>query len=301
MKQIVSTSLGSSKRDHEVEVELLGDKFRISRIGTAGDFKKAIQLLKELDGKVDAIGLGGIDIYLRAGDKNYEIRDSVRLQSAVKTTPVVDGSGLKNTLERGTIRYLVEDLNLPLAGKIVLMVSAVDRFGMAEALAAAGCQLIFGDLIFGLHIPIPIRSFSTFMAVAHMLLPIVTKMPFQILYPIGKEQEKEPKPKYHKYYEEADIVAGDYLFIKRYMPPKMSGKWIITNTITSDDVRDLEEREVELIVTSTPEFEGRSFGTNVMEAVLISIIGKPQEEVEPSEYLNILKKLNFKPRVIKLA
>ena len=64
MPEIVSVSLGSSKRDHSVEIEMLGQSFKVSRRGVDGDFVKAESLLKELDGEVDAIGLGGIDIYL---------------------------------------------------------------------------------------------------------------------------------------------------------------------------------------------------------------------------------------------
>jgi len=299
MRKIVSASLGSSQRDHDVEVELLGEKFSIRRMGTNGDFKKATELLKELDGKVDAIGLGGIDIYLTDGKKNYAIRDGAKLQKIVKNTPVVDGSKLKNILEKETIRYMVEDLNLPLEGKTALMVSAVDRFGMAEALAAAGCNMIFGDLIFGLDIPIPIRSFNTFLTVAHFLLPVVTKLPFEILYPIGNEQEKDPKIKYQKYYQEADIIAGDFLYIKRYMPNDLRGKWIVTNTITVDDIEELKKRGTELLITSTPELEGRSFGTNVMEAVLVSILNRPWDQIRAAEYLDVLNKLGFKPRVIR--
>ncbi len=300
MKEVVSISLGSSKRDHEVKVKFLGEEVRIRRIGTDGDFEKAIQLLKEMDGKVDALGMGGIDLYLYAGSTRYSIKDAVKLQKAVKKTPLVDGSGLKNTLEREVVRYLQEETDLRLEGKTVLMVSAVDRFGMAEALHAAGCKMIFGDLIFGLDIPIVIRSFSAFEVLARALLPIVTKMPFRMLYPTGGEQEEEPKVKYAKYYAEADIIAGDFLFIRKYMPRDMKGKWILTNTVTKDDVEDLKQRGVEYLITTTPELGGRSFGTNVMEAALVAFIGKPWDKIKADDYLRMLRKLNFKPRVEKL-
>jgi hypothetical protein len=39
-----------------VEVELLGEKVVIERIGTDGDMEKAAQMYKDLDGKVDAFG-----------------------------------------------------------------------------------------------------------------------------------------------------------------------------------------------------------------------------------------------------
>lgn len=299
MKKVVSVSLGSSKRDHKVKVELLGEEFEISRVGTDGDFEKAIKLLKNYDGKVAAIGLGGIDIYLYGPKRRYVIRDSLKLLGAVKKTPVVDGSGLKNTLERKAIEYLI-DKGFQLRGKKVLMVSAVDRFGMAESFFRAGCKITYGDLIFGLNLPFPIRSFQTFQVLATILLPVVTKMPFQVLYPTGEKQEKEPDPRYAKYYQEADIIAGDFLFIRKYMPSELKGKWIVTNTVTAKDVEDLRARGVEYLITTTPRFEGRSFGTNVMEALFIAILGKKTEEVSERDYLELIEKLKFEPTIDKL-
>ncbi len=257
-------------------------------------------MLKELDGKVDAIGLGGIDLYLYAGGRRYEIKDAKKLKEAVKKTPIADGSGLKNTLEKEVVHYLVDDAGLSLKGKKVLMVSAVDRFGMAEALDAAGCEMVFGDLIFGLDIPIAIRSLSTFNLIASITLPFVVRMRFEKLYPTGEKQEEKPDPKYTKYYEEADIIAGDYLFIRKYMPQSMEGKWILTNTITGSDIEDMKSRGVKLLITTTPELQGRSFGTNVMEATMVAILGKPVDEIRSDDYLNLLEKLKFRPRIIEL-
>lgn len=300
MKRIVSASLGSSKRNHRVKVKLLDEEFSIERVGTDGDIDGAMKMLKGLDGNVDAIGLGGIDLYLYAGGKRYVIRDAQKLKNVVKKTPVVDGSGLKDTLERETIRYLVKEANLPIADKSVLMVSAVDRFGMAEALHELGCRMIFGDLIFGLNLPVPIRTMRSFTLLAKMILPVVTKGPFKILYPTGSKQEKESDDKYARFYQESDIVAGDYLFIRKYMPRDMKGKWILTNTTTEQDVADLKERGVELLITTTPVFNGRSFGTNVLEAALLALLGKKWEEVTPQDYLDLLKRLDYKPRIEKL-
>jgi hypothetical protein len=300
VKHIVSASLGSSKRNHQVKAKLLGEDFLIERIGTDGDFDKAVKLLNDLDGKADAIGLGGIDLYFVADGKKYMVRDAKKLYDAVRNTPVVDGSGLKNSLEREVVYYLINEAELSLRGKTVLMVSAVDRFGMAEALHEVGCRMIFGDLIFGLNIPFPIRKMSTYKILARLLLPVVTRLPFKILYPTGSQQEKEPSEKYSRYYKEADIIAGDYLFVRKYMPQDMRGKWVLTNTTTASDVEELKERGVELLITTTPVFEGRSFGTNVLEAALLALLGKTWDEVTPQDYIGVLKKLGYVPRIERL-
>jgi hypothetical protein len=298
-KKVISISLGSSKRDHTAYAELLGKKFKIERIGTDGDFKKAIKLLREMDGKVDSFGLGGADFYLGFDEKRYFIRDLVKVKNAVSKTPFVDGDGIKNTLERDVVKVLCNE-GIQLKGKKVLIPSAVSRFGIAEAFYNAGCKTLFGDLIFGLGLPIPIRKIKTLKLLAKLFLPILTKLPFRFLYPIGAEQEKTPSKKYQKYYLDADIIAGDFLYIKKYMPDDLSGKIIITNTLTANDLDELKNRNLDILVTVTPEFSGRYFGTNVVDAIVVSLINKPPEEMTDKDYRDMLLKLKFTPKIYYL-
>lgn len=301
MKTVVSVSVGSSSRDHEVETVLLGETFRIRRVGTDGDLRKAREVLQALDGQVDAIGLGGLDIYLYSRNERYVLRDGKRLMESVKVTPVVDGSGLKNTLERETIRYLVQDGRIPLAGRKVLMVCAMDRFGMAEALEEAGARVTYGDLIFSLERDIPLRSLDELADHAARLLPEVCKLPISLVYPVGRSQSViEPTAMTTPYYEENEVLAGDFHFIRRRMPDRLEGKVVLTNTVTAADVEELRRRGVSWLVTTTPEFQGRSFGTNVLEAVLLALLGRRWEEVRPEDYLDLIHRLDLKPRIVEL-
>ena len=117
MKRIVSISIGSSTRDHRVETEILGEKFLIERIGTNGDIGKAIEIVKDLDGKVDVFGMGGIDLFLYGRkNKRYLLRSALPILKAAVKTPIVDGSGLKNTLER-VVKFVNQEYNIPFADK----------------------------------------------------------------------------------------------------------------------------------------------------------------------------------------
>src|SRR5690606_35687464 len=296
MKHVVSVSIGSSRRDHRVELELLGERDCIERRGTDGDLRRAAQLIRELDGKVDAIGLGGMDLYIFAGGRRYVLRDAKKLARVAQKTPVVDGSGLKNSLERWVVRHLCETKQVVLSGRRVLMVAAVDRFGMAEELVASGADVTFGDLIFTLGVPIPLHSLTTIDWLARFLAPVITKLPFKMLYPTGEKQH-ESVPRYERFFREVEIIAGDFHFIRRYMPQQLDGKGIITNTVTESDVELLRSRGVSFLVTTTPNLGGRSFGTNVIEAVLVAISGRSPETLTPGDYLNLLKELQFLPRI----
>lgn len=300
MKRVISISLGSSKRDHAVELEVLGEQFRIERVGTDGDVQKAIQRIQELDGSVDAFGMGGIDLYVQAGRRRYVLRSALPLARAAKKSPIVDGSGLKNTLERRVISYLRDEAGMDFKGRKVLLVSGADRFGMAEALAESGADLVFGDLLFTVGVPWAFRSLKALERAAAVLGPIICRLPISMIYPTGDKQ-RENKPKFEKYFQEADVIAGDWHFIFRSMPARLDGKTIITNTTTPDDVAELRRRGVATLITTTPELNGRSFGTNVMEAMLIALANKPWTDMQPEDYHRLLDQLNFTPRITQLA
>jgi hypothetical protein len=298
MKRAVSVSLGSSERDKKVEVDLLGETVSIERMGTDGDVDKAIALFTELDGEVDAFGVGGIDLWVQMGDKRYPIHDAQKLVKNVQITPVVDGSGLKNTLESHIVEVMVNEIGPQYASGKALNTVGVDRYGMTLDFVNHGYELVCGDLMFALGIPIPIKSLKQLHLLAKFLVPIATRLPLKMLYPTGEKQD-EIIPKFTQYYEWADVIAGDCHYIKRHMPPNLQGKVIATNTTTLKDMDLFRERGVTHVVTTTPQLNGRSFGTNMMEAALTAVAGK-KRALSHSELDDMLVNLNMKPSVHKL-
>lgn len=301
MKRVVSVSLGSSTRDKRVEIEILGERFVVERIGTDGDMARFKALVEELDGRVDAIGMGGIDLYLRAGDRRYQIRDAARLIAGVHRTPVVDGGGIKASWEKYLILdYLPTQAGVSFAGRRVLLVSSVDRYGMAEAFTQAGAETLFGDFYFALGIPVPMRHLGTVRLLAACMLPLFTKLPFQMLYPTGSKQERTT-PKYPHLFRWAEVVAGDFHFIRRYMPDDLAGKTIFTQTITPEDRAALERRGAASLITAAPDIEGRSFATNVLEGIVVALSGRRSEDLTPDEFVQWMLRAGFRPRVERLA
>ncbi len=120
--------------------------------------KKHISYYCELDGKVDAFGVGGIDLYIHALKRDYPLYAGLKLIRDVATTPVVDGGGLKATLEARIMQDVEKQLGDIIQPKTVLLVAGLTRGGMSKSFIDAGYDLIFGDLMFGLQIPIPINT-----------------------------------------------------------------------------------------------------------------------------------------------
>ena len=300
MKKILSISMGSSSRDHSTVHEFLGEKCEISRIGFNADLKKVLEAYAEYDGKVDAFGVGGLEFYLSVAERRYYFREVKKIRAVVKKSKIGDGNRIKGILVKRSISALEAKLNeegKTLRGMKAFKTNAVERYMIADALVNAGCELVCGDFMFSLGLPIPVRKLSTVRFLGALLLPIITQMPFKWFYPLGSAQDKPPEPKWEKYYAEADILAGDFVSIRAHMPDDLRGKIILTNTTTAKNVEELRERGAHLLVTSTPRLEGRTFGTNVMEATLLALLDKPEDEITTADMQNLIERIPLEPNI----
>ncbi len=297
MKRAVSISLGSSKRDKSVTIRFKGEDILVERIGTDGDIDRAHQMYLDLDGKVDAFGVGGVDLYLRLDEREYPLRAALKLVEGVKTTPLVDGRGLKHTLERRVFELAKNDLGGAPHFKQAFVPVAIDRIGLAQAAAEVSDRIVLGDLMVALGVPIPVYGIPAFKRVARILLPMVSWFPMSMLFYGSDGAEQEPK--YTKYFEESDLLAGDFLFMRKYMPMDISGKTIITNTTTVDNIELLRQRGAKMVITTTPRYEGRSFGTNMLEAALTAFAGKGRPLTD-AELNTLIDELKLKPTVLKM-
>ncbi len=296
MKRVISISLGSSRRNKRVETTLRNEQIVLERIGADGDQKRMRELFLEYDGQVDAFGFGGADLGLEVNNRYFPLHSVGSIVAGVQT-PVVDGGGIRAVVERQTAQRLQNILHPH--PKRVLFCVAVGRYAMVRSFLDLGYEPIFGDLAFGLGIPVFLRSLSTLHLLARVLLPIMARLPFSWIYPTG-EQQDQIVPKYGAQYEWASIIADDFHYIKQHLPARLEGKTIVTNTTTDDDVALLKERGLSHLATVTPRLDGRSFGTNVMEAALTALAGEGRP-LSASELQGMLDEEDMTPNLLSLA
>jgi hypothetical protein len=76
---------------------------------------------------------------------------------------------------------------------------------------------------------------------------MLSQLPIGLLYPLGKKQETA-KPCFEQFYRKADIIAGDFHFLRYHLPGDLGGKRIITSTVTAGDVLELKRRGAEWLL-----------------------------------------------------
>ncbi|MFZ3173155.1 MAG: hypothetical protein WA118_14385 [Carboxydocellales bacterium] len=307
MPRVVSVSLGSPRGDFQHTLTLRGREIQIERVGTDGNVAAAVELLRKLDGKVDVLCLGGVNRFYYAGHKAFPMPMGQRLAAAVKHTPLMDGSWVKNYWEPQVIAELATAGEVQLKGKRVLLVSALDRPTMAKIFTQLGCPLVVGDAMFGLGLPVAFHSLALFNFMAKLTLPVLRLLPLAYLYPLG-EKQNTIVPRFQKYYHWAQVIAGDFHFIYRHLPANLHDKIIITSTVRPEDVRLLKQRGVSLLITTAPMLAGRALAANVWEGVLRVIYGAASEQLELGQPLaqasgqtqDMFRELEFTPEILKL-
>lgn len=275
-KHVVSVSLGSSTRDKSVTLELGGEEIRAERRGVDGDLGAFNRLMREFDGTVDVLSVGGTEIAFHVDGEVLAFRSTAQLIEGVERTPLVDGSGLKLTLERRVFE-LATDARDPDTGATphfhqAFLNIALDRWGMALAVDEVSDTVVYGDLMFSFGIPVALTSLRAVKRMAKALVPVAGRMPLKWLYPTGEAQTVRD-PKFAKQFAGSDLICGDFLYIAKHAPDDLSGKTILTNTTTEANVAWLAGTGASTLITTTPRFDGRSFGTNLTEAIITAAVG----------------------------
>ncbi|NTU85303.1 MAG: serine carboxypeptidase [Chloroflexales bacterium] len=274
MKRIVSISLGSSARNYTFTTTVLGRAVEVERIGTNGDTARAAELVRSFDGQVDAIGLGGLTPVFRVGRARYPHHEAIQIAAQARRTPIVDGGVVKSTLERWAVSQAVRKIPGLFHYKKILLTSGIERYQLASAIAQYGGELRFADPLVHLGLPfLPVpRTLEQLELYAATTLPVTALLPYRLLHPVALGQEGYD-PRAARLFQWAQVIAGDFAFIRRFAPADLAGKAVVTDDPSPAEIDDLRRRGVTTLVTMTPPLsEARPFvAADVLEAIITAI------------------------------
>lgn len=298
MKRVGIVSLGPEGASEDFEVTFLGETVQVEWHGTDGDVEKAKKVLKSLDGQVDVIGLDSMNRAFHLGKKVYPIQEIEELSRTVSQTPVVDGTHLKGTLERWAVAWVHNEFpDLLKDTTHVFMPCGAERWHMAKVLTEYTEHIYFGDAMMFHSWPWPLKGIEKLESYASWFLDGVAKRKYKALYPVGRRQE-EVSPKFQRAFRQAELIAGGLHYIKRYAPRNLRNSVVLTNSLSPTDLEELREKGVRMVITSTPEMNGRSYGQNVLEAIMVAASPKKASELKDNDFLELISESGIEPRVI---
>jgi len=279
-------------------VELLDHAIEIRHEGCDTNLGVMAERIAALDGDVDAIALEGVAGKLRLGREAIEHADGGRLFAIARSTPVVDGSGVRAAMERWAVRLADEAEPGIWSRKRVLMVPGLNHDGLAQALGQFTEHLRYADPVvyFALPAPSTIASAEALSTAAGITLAQLRNAPFQRIFPRAGEpgQRRNPQP-----FNWADVLAGDMGAIRRYAPRDLKHKIVVAERAETEDVTDLRERGASILVTTMPALRGdlSHLSAATFEACLAALRGEDDAELSENVYLNLMADLQWRPGI----
>jgi predicted amino acid dehydrogenase len=298
MKKILVLHLGDD--DDITTVSFLGQTIEIRRMGTGGDPDRAGACIAEYDGKVAAIALEGFAAQLKLGNEVCAHSIGAALKSAAAHTPIVDGGGVRDGLERWAV--MLADRAQPgiFAEKIILMTPGLNHAGLIDELNKHSRTICYADPFVFFNLPdFPwVGSRQTLGRAAGLTLERLRDAPFRRLHPLAgtPHAHRSASP-----FLSADILAGDIGAIRRYAPALLSHKTIVVEYATAADLEDLRERGVSIVVTLMPALDGKGelgrWSAATIEAVFAALRPDPTVPLSEDVYLDLLANLDWTPAI----
>lgn len=289
------------------DVQLLDRTVRIRRVAVP-ELTQVEALIREHDGQVDAIALEGMARWLKLGRRREEHRDLAPLFALAKQTPVVDGDGVRDALERWAVRLVSEKHPGTFSYKRVLMVPGLNHRGLAQALGSYAEEVRYADNVVYFALPGTIRSLAALERYAGPALRQLRHAPPRRLWPVpGQPGHKRTEAPFRW----ADVLAGDMGAIRRYAPTDLKHKIIVVECASEQDLIALRERSAELLVTTmlplvpagaeTPSpGQPARFSAAIVEAILVALRPDPAARLNEDTYLNLLADIVWEPAVVHL-
>ncbi len=302
MKRVVVIHLGEGETAQPVH--FLGQTVELRRVGCGGNPERARALIAQYDGQVDAISLDGLPARLRLGAAAATHTLGAELPALARTTPVVDGAGVRDGLERWGVKLADQAQPGIFAEKHILMVPGVNHVGLAQALSKHSPAVRFADPVVYFALPdFPgVGSRQTLEQAARPTLERLKDFPFRRLVPQpnGHSPDHQPVPRAAAPFRWADVLAGDIGAIRRYGPERLDHKTVVVEWAGDEDLTDLERRGVSIVVTLMPPLDGDGLGrwsAAVLEGLLVALRARPDLPLTEDTYLDLMADLDWRPAV----
>ncbi len=298
MKKILSIHINEG--DETFVTAFMDEEIQIRWIGCGGDPEQARALIAENDGKVDAIGLDALPDRLALGQSRREHAIGKSLKNAARITPVVNGSGIRNAIERWGV--ILADQAQPgiFSQKRILLVPGLNHNGLAHGLARYSKRIRYADPVVYFAMPdFPgVGARMTLEQVAGRTLEQLVEAPFRRITPQPGQPGTARSPDPFKW---ADVLAGDIGAIRRYAPSELRHKIVVVNASSEEDLQDLSARGVSIAITLIPDLNHsgarRGLKEGTVEAILASLRPVREAPLTEDTYLDMLADLHWVPDI----
>ena len=296
MKTAVGISLGSGEHNFDFEVDFLGQRLKVWRLGTDASTTKTMKLLKAWERHADALGLAVAKDRYTLPSRRPVHEEVARLTAAVTRVPVTTGARLADILQEWAVRHVQNALGSFFTNANVLFFSGTSNLKLAQTMHEYTQNVSFADPLLQLGIPKLLTSLDAlrlYSAGAHRVLDWV--LPGVLSSDAVKEWNRFML---RKAVHGATVVVAPVQDLDNLDREDLDGKTVVTSTVSDERLARLGAKGVATVVDGSPFLFGHVIPPCLLDAMIIATTGKRPGEILEDDYLEILTRLDAEPRVL---
>lgn len=295
MKEIISIAFGSAKENYDQTIHLLGEEFRVKRLGVDFHFELALELVKRYRNQCDILTISGFPIDIKINGKIHSHYQTQKLREAAGDTPVIDGGMLRALAIPLFLKNLsFQDPNIFKDKKIGFFCGVV-QWDILESYHELSKELVFADPYFSANIPVVVNGLASFIKLNEKVRPFLKRINLEKL----KSRDFThtiTKAKSMKAFYECDIFVLNETQMEYLKLPDLTGKTLIIDQIDNFSRKQIDKANPSKVYSCFPDFVGMPhLGFGGLEAILTAHSGKGKLENE--DLLSLMNKLKVRPEI----
>jgi len=294
---VVNVSLTGSDRDYDEHVSFLQHDFRIVRMGTNGDIGAAEELVRKWADEAAAIAVTGIREARAAGLYDGELRAIERVSRATTAVPVTAGHALRDVLQEWAIRHVQAEMPGYFTNARTVVLGGLNHDRTTRILREFTENLEFADPLLRWDVPARLDSNPVLGLAATVGLWPVRRLPGRVQSQVKAPGHWISNAMAHRAARDCDVVVATYDELTGFGLTDLSGKTVITSAISDDRLAELADRDVDMVLDTTPQPFHVTVTAAVLEAMMLAIASSAGP-LTNDDLLDMIVAAGLEPRVL---
>ncbi|MGB8022574.1 MAG: hypothetical protein WCF04_15195 [Candidatus Nanopelagicales bacterium] len=295
---IVNVSLAASDRDYDEHVTFLERDFHLLRLGTDGDVDAAEELVHAWAGDADVIAVTGIREARATGLYEGDLRAVERVKHATRLVPVTDGHTLDDVLAEWSVHHVNNEMPGYFRNARVVVLGGANHARTVRVLREHTENFEFADPLLRLDLPNRLESNPILGLVTSLGSRPMRQVPRAVWSPVREPAKRLSAALTRRSVADAHVIVASFDEMVGFGIENLRGKTVVSTAISDERLVWLAERDVDMVLDSTPQPFAVTVTPAVQEAMMVAASGSPLGRLTNDDLLDMIDAAGFTPRIL---
>lgn len=300
MKHVLNIAYTSDFAHFDEIVEFMGEKFRLTQLGTNFDFKATMEVLERYDGLCDAISISGIPPVIRTKKAAYTLPQRELLVNATKETFVLDGQTLKDIYIPWVMRKHFMSQTETYKHERFGFYSGTLQKNLLDVSEEFVHELRLADPYFFLKLPYTVNSVDALESFTKLLWPVFKRMKIKRSVVPDFNHNKRNLPSSLVDFFHCDTFVGNMATMELIDLEHTRGKKVIVDVLGSHLKQKLIDIGTKEVVVCLPQMEGIPFLNFAILEAFMQAVQKENVRLTTDDFLERIEEIKIEPELLDL-